>query len=444
MPSLSGKDVFSLTQKSISIEGKLDKATAKYLSKLQRIEAKLRRKLAKTDSLSAQALFAGIEEKYNLLKNSKPRVSRYANIYSGHLDSLASSLSFLKTTGLNGEQIDQSLKQFSSLQAKFNQTEVIRKFIQERKQFLKQQFGRLGMLKELKGFQKQAYYYSQQLSDIKAIWQDPSKLEKRLLEWAMNSEKFKEFFRQNSQLAALFPLPGGNTNSTSFVSLQPRATVQQGIAARFGGGQNLQQMLQQNMQEAQGQINELNSRLSQLGSGSFGNQAGDIDMPEGFRPNNQKTKTFLQRIEYGANVQSQKARSYFPTTTDIGLSLGYKLNDKSSVGVGVSYKLGLGRGWNNIRLTNEGIGLRSYLDYQLKGSIYISGGYEQNYRAAFNSIEQLKNYSAWQTSGLLGVSKRYKVSKKIRGDAKLLWDFLSYQQIPRTQALVFRVSYNFK
>jgi len=408
------------------------------------LQTKLKKKIAKVDSLKAQALFAGIEEKYASLKNAPQKLSKYASVYSGHLDSLTTSLKFLEGQGLSPEELKKSLSRFSTLQEKLNQTEVIKQFIQERKKLLMQNLERLGMLKELKGFSKEAYYYSAQLKEFKAMWEDPSKLEKKLLEWASKTEAFKDFFRRNSQLASLFALPSGNTSTASLAGLQTRASVQQAIAARFGSGLNVQAMIGQNIGAAQGQLSELKNKLSQYGSGSFGNSSSDIDMPEGFYPNSQHTKAFVQRLEYGANVQSQKSSSFFPVTSDLGLSLGYKLNDKSAVGVGASYKLGWGRGWNHIRMTNEGLGLRSYLDYKLKGSLYISGGYEQNYRTAFSSIQQLKDYSAWQSSGLIGLSKKYKVSKKLKGDMKLLWDFLSYQQIPRTQAILFRIGYSFK
>ncbi|HVG15893.1 MAG TPA: hypothetical protein VM935_13060, partial [Chitinophagaceae bacterium] len=95
-------------------------------------------------------------------------------------------------------------------------------------------------------------------------------------------------------------------------------------------------------------------------------------------------------------------------------------------------------------ISNEGVGLRSYVDHKLKGSLYISGGYEQNFRTAFSSVQQLKDYYAWQCSGLIGLSKKYRVSKKLKGDMKLLWDFLSSQQVPRTQPLLFRVGYSLK
>lgn len=441
--TLSPKLYAFLSQKSADAETRLNKATEKYLAKLLKQETKLRDKVVKVDSIKAPELFAGIEEKYAALTATSQKLSKYPGVYSGHLDSLTISLNFLKSNGLSDPQLNTTLSQFSSLQAKLNQTEAVKKFLNERKRLLKENLERLGMLKELKGFSKQAFYYSAQLKEYKALWENPSKLEQKLLEWAVRSEPFKAFFRQSSQLASLFALPGGNTSTASLQGLQTRASVQQALAARFGSGSNVQQMLQQNMQAAQGQLNELKSKLSQYGAGSVGN-GGDVDLPDGFSINGQRTKTLLQRLEYGVNIQSQKARSYFPVTTDVGLSLGYKLNDKSSMGCGISYKIGWGRGWEHIRMTSEGVGLRSYLDYRLKGSLYLSGGYEQNYRNAFQSVQQLKSYSAWQSSGLVGLSKRYRVSKKVKGDVKLLWDFLSYQQIPRTQTLLFRVGYSLK
>jgi len=44
--------------------------------------------------------------------------------------------------------------------------------------------------------------------------------------------------------------------------------------------------------------------------------------------------------------------------------------------------------------------VRSFVDWKIKGSFWISGGFEMNYRNEFNSIEVLKDYNAWQQSGL--------------------------------------------
>jgi hypothetical protein len=115
------------------------------------------------------------------------------------------------------------------------------------------------------------------------------------------------------------------------------------------------------------------------------------------------------------------------------------------MGIGASYKLGWGHGWNHIKFTSEGAGLRSFIDWKLKGGFWISGGYEQNYRTAYNSIYQLRNLNAWQQSGLVGLSKVVNVKSRFFKKTKLqvLWDFLSYQQVPKTQSVIFRIGYSF-
>jgi hypothetical protein len=107
--------------------------------------------------------------------------------------------------------------------------------------------------------------------------------------------------------------------------------------------------------------------------------------------------------------------------------------------------VGWGTGWDSIKFTNAGVGLRSFIDWKIKGQLWLTGGYEQNYRTEFNSLNQLKSLSAWQQSGLLGVSKVFKLKSKLIKGTKMqfLWDFLSYSQRPQTQPLLFRIGYNF-
>ena len=436
----------SLEKKVAKKEDHFDKQTEKFLFKLQKQERKLRKKVFQKDSLLGRQLFDGVEEKYKELQKAPEQVSKYASVYSGHLDSLTTSLQFLKYHGLaKGVQIDQTLSKYSSLQFKLNQADAIKKYVSERQKLLNQQLQHLGMLKELRGFQKQAYYYQAQIREYKELFEDPSKMEAQLIKLVTKVPQFKAFFAENSTLGSLFSLPGNNSSpGASLAGLQTRASVNQSLVDRFGSGPNTTQLLQQNMQSAQGALSNLKNKINQYSSGSYGNASTDPELPEGFKPNQQKTKTFLQRLEYGANFQTDRGNNLFPVTSDLGLSLGYKISDKSSFGLGASYKLGWGSSWNNISLTHQGIGLRSYIDMKLKGSLYISGGYEQNYRSEIHAIQQLREYSAWQSSGLIGLSKKYSLKGKMKGEMKLLWDLLSYQQVPRVQAVVFRIGYSIK
>jgi hypothetical protein len=116
------------------------------------------------------------------------------------------------------------------------------------------------------------------------------------------------------------------------------------------------------------------------------------------------------------------------------------------IGVGFSYKLGWGQDIQHIKMSGQGASIRNYADVKLKGSFWVSGGFEMNFRSEIKNIDELKNQSGWQQSGLIGISKVVAVKANVFKNTKVqaLWDFLSYQQIPRTPPLIFRISYGFK
>src|SRR6266542_2790941 len=115
--------------------------------------------------------------------------------------------------------LQKSLEQYKELQSKFNASENIKKYITQRRELLKQQFEKLGMVKELKQYRKQVYYYQQQVRDYKEMFEDPNKMEVKLMEIAMHIPQFKDFFAKSSQLGRMFALPGGN-GANSLASLQ--------------------------------------------------------------------------------------------------------------------------------------------------------------------------------------------------------------------------------
>ncbi len=447
---ISTNYIAKVASKANSLEQKLDKKSEKALAELQKQESKMKKKLMKIDSLAANNVFANADNKYKeleqKLQNSKLKQ------YIPRLDSLSTSLKFLesnpqllKNVREGKEKLQDALSKMKGLEGQLQKAEDIKKFLKERKQFLKEQLSKFGFAKDLKKINKQIYYYAQQVNEYKAMLNDPKKIEKKAMELLSKTKLFKDFMKKNSMLASLFRMPGepgDPTSAANLAGLQTRAQVngliQQQIAA---GGPNAREQFNQNLQSAQSQLNQLKDKVFKSGMGS-----SDAEMPEGFKPNDQKTKSFLKRLEYGTNIQSQKASYFFPTTSDFGLSVGYKLNDKSIIGIGASYKLGLGRGWNDIKLSSEGIGLRSFIDWKVKGSFWISGGYEQNYRSAFKNFSQLQSVNDWQQSGLIGFSKVISMKTKMfkKTSIKLLWDFLSYEQLPKAPPIVFRLAYSFK
>jgi hypothetical protein len=432
---------------SVAMQLQLERQRARYINKIVRGEQQLKRRLMKKDSAAARRLFSEaslhmwpIDSIVNDVQGNTP--------YIPYLDTLRSSLQFLQqypalfsNAPATASQAAAGIAHLQALEDRLQRADAIHQLLREREQYLRDQLQGFGFTKALNRLNRQVYYYRQQVNEYKDLLKHPGNIERKAINLLSKSTVFQAFMRRHSQLAGLFRLPGNDEHAFSgvgYASLQTREQVkgilQQQLAA---SGPNAQQQFRQQLQTAQAELGKLQDKL--LRSSSTGGGQAD-DMPS-FAPNHQKTKSFKQRLELGTNLQSQKASHYFPVTTDIGFSLGYKLNDQSIAGVGASYKIGLGQGWNDIKITHQGAGIRSFIDWKIKNSFWCSGGFEMNYRAVLNN-RNTSTHTVWQQSGLVGVSKKYQAGKKFTGKAQLLWDFLSYQQIPRSQPIVFRVGYD--
>lgn len=439
MQQMSSKQVNTLKKKYRKLMLIISRANQQALAKMKRQETKIG-----IDS-SINASYKVFERKAITLVSSG-KIPQQLNDYLPNIDSLQTAMRFFEKVSTQFSNLDPRLtksltlfnQQLNGFQAEWQKSMAIQSFIRKRRTELKEKLQSFGMVKELQRVNKQVYYYQQELNQYKRLLNQPDQLASKVLGSLRNQSSFKDFMASNSQLAQLFRIPSNNTNGlgTAIEGLQTRAAIQQLLTQQLqmGGSVDPAGYMQQQLQQAQEQLNQLKDRVNKLGGGT-----SEFEMPD-FKPNQQKTKTFLQRIEWGMNIQSQRPNGLFPVTTDLAVTIGYKLNDKSTIGVAAAYKMGWGKSFSNIHITHQGVGLRSFLDIKLKGSVWISGGYELNHQQEFNRMDQLQGLHAWQRSGLVGLSKKYSVGKK-KGQIQLLWDFLSYQQLPKTRSLKFRIGY---
>jgi len=440
------------------IDRRLTRQTEKYLQKLARREATMQRAVYRTDPQAAATLFpVNPEINYQVFskdlhtdKTMSLTVSDNGNQYLPYVDSLQGSLNFLRANPQllaaksHPTAVQQSLKGLRTLRYKFQNADQLQQYVRQRQQEIQAALGRCvnnaALKKYYDDYRRTAYYYGEQVKEYRNALNDPDRLMQETLTVLNKLPAFREFMVRNSLIARLFDVPANDGSAQMLPGLQTRDQVQGLIQQQVSaGGSNAVNQLQNSLASAHTQLDKLKDKLSNAGG-----SGGDMDMPD-FMPNRQKTRSFLQRLEYGCNFQSSRSDHFFPTTTDLGISLGYRLNDKSTIGIGASYKLGWGRGINDLHFTSEGMGLRSFFDIRVKGSWFASGGYEYNYQASALLSAQLPTWSTWTRSGLVGVGKtlsqRGKFIKKTR--IQLLWDFLSYSQRPRTQAIKFRIGYNF-
>jgi len=453
--------ITAVNGKAASFNGHMEKYTGKALERIIKQEKKMQAKMARIDPAKAKQLFTYSIDSLGKLESAiKSKTGKIGRLLGGnyfpYLDTLKQSLGFLKKgrAALDGaagakSKLNASFGSVEEMESKLATADKINEYLQQREAVLQSQLSSFPQLSgNLKKINKEAWYYQAQVNEYKNTLQDETKIEKLALSTLGKITAFQKFAQQNSELAGIFASPGsfsdvsGGGNSFPIVNgLPSRTAVQQAIRNAVPGtgaaaSMDPAQLLQQQIGNAGAQLDNLKNKLN--GLGGMGNQT----MPD-FTPNTQHTRSFVKRLEYGTDLQFGKSVRYIPATATVGIKVGYKLNDKASAGVGASYILGLGNGWNHIRFSNEGLGLRTYIKWRLIKGLDIQGGSEWNYMLRFNSIEELKTVKAWQQSALLGLSKNYKVGKKIKGSFQVLYDFLYHSHLPVTQPVVFRVGYGF-
>jgi len=442
---ITSQYINAVSDKADKLGNKMDEQTELYLLKLQKQEAKLQQKLSKIDSVAAHNIFSNSQEKYNNLiaavKNKSPNLLKSTGQYLPWLDSASTSLKFLENNQLtkklpiNPAQIKGALAKMKELEGQLHSAENVKEFIRQRKAYLQEQLKNYNLGNALKKYNADAYYFCQQINDYKTMLDDPEKIERKAMALLRKIPAFEKFMQQNGALAGLFNIP--EDYATNMTGLQTISQVQGMMQDRITNmGPNAGQSVQQNIAAAQAELSKLRSKFSSLGD------AGD--MPD-FKPNQEHTKKFFNRIELGINTQTVKNSYFYPVTTDLTLQAAYKLDEKNVIGVGLGYKMGLGKDIQHIAISSQGINLRSFADFKIRGSFFLSGGLEYNYQKPFGSLQQVKYLNDWQTSGLVGISKIVSMKTKLfkKTKVQLLWDMLSYSQKPIGQPIRFRVGYSF-
>jgi hypothetical protein len=419
------------------ISGRLYTLEDQFNKKLHKQKEKLMKQEAR---LTSAVTLADSSILYLLEKTKAGRVLENGRSYIPMLDSLGTSLSFLTSIGkLDKLELGATGDAIQRVRKSLQDAELFESQMQERLRLMKERLLQMGKLNEVRKLQEKIYYYRQQVEEYRQALDQPDKLIAKSLGLIQRMPYFRDFFSKHSQLASMFMLPGSaSMNDPNMLNgLQTVVGMQNLLQQRFGiSGSTLQSQVQAPSPSIQQLADQLKDKLGLKN----GHEALE-EMPD-FKPDPMRNKSFWKRMEFGSNIQAQRA-NLFPATLDIALTAAYQVSERNSMGVGVSYKLGLGEVFKNIRFSHQGLGLRSFIDFQWKGNLFFSGGFEMNYREQIHSMADLKDRSAWQQSGLLGLSRKFKAGNKLTGRVQFLWDFLSYQQVPRSQPFLFRFGYTF-
>lgn len=445
--TLSEKLLYSLEEKQQHYSSKLNKQTDRYFNKLIRQENRIKRRLIKKDSVLANELALGNDSLYAHFRAAVANDSNNREIipkwYSGSIDSMTMALKFMNQQGIMQlplNKYNNLFYQYGNLNSQLTKAEYLKNQVNNRKAFLREKLMNLGLGKEFTRYQKKVFYYQNQLNEYKKAIENPSIIERKTLEILSEVPAFRKYFDKFSELGTMFRLPGQMEDldpAATIGGLQTRESVEALLNTRFGSSSNAQHTVTNGLEQGREQLKLLKSKLS-----NTLNSSEVVDMP-GFKPNHQKTKSFLKRLEVGTNFQSTRANNYYPVTTDFGLGVSYKFNNYLNAGIGSSYKIGWGESIRKIRITSEGISFRTFIEAKAIGGFWLAGGAEWNFRNRFDDLMILKTINQWQQSALLGIEKKYRIGKRI-STASLLYNFLWNQQMPQEQPIIFRVGYQLK
>ncbi len=281
LQNIPSKYYSDVDKKLQGVSDKLTRKSLKYLARFQKQEENIEARLASLNPGSAVTpINNGAINYASLTQSIKNKTGIAGSVLSGaynpNLDSLATSLSFLKQFNGITDKVKEPLKNFDELQGKLQQAGNIQSFIAERKNQIQQLLSKYttlpaGLKNEYAKLNKTVYYYSAQVQEYKAMLKDPDKMEQKAMSFLRQIPAFQKFIQQNGQLASLFKLPGSGsvvgTQGGSLAGLQTRSSVQQLIQQRIAsGGPNAQAQIQANLAAAHAELNKLKDKLNDLGS----------------------------------------------------------------------------------------------------------------------------------------------------------------------------------
>ncbi|MBS1951226.1 MAG: hypothetical protein JST37_09515 [Bacteroidetes bacterium] len=438
------KFISQADQKITKYSNRLSSKTEKTLIKLSKWEEKLKPIIEKASPQTAKQLFGPGKVTFSSLlqklQEGKNLVKKAKAPYDAYRDKLVTSLAYIQSEKKKFKKpymdaVDKVQQNAGELEQNLANTEAVEKFIKQRKKELLDQCIKYAIKSRyLKKINKEAYYYVETIRNYKELFSDPKKAEQTAKEILNKIPAFKNFFSQNSMFASLMGI--GNVGNTGTSTNPSQAEILNKLHLSLSGTPGgPEQAISNQIQNAQAQLNQIKLKFP-----NGKNPNGAI----GFKPNSQRSKTFFQRLEYEFNYQFAKTNAFLPNAADFALTAGYKLNDRSIIGLGINYKMGIGS-FSKIQITHQGIGMRTFLDWKIKGGFYASGSVEFMRNDGFKRVSELQQYNLLQTSGLIGVSKKLNISNQFFSATKIqvLYDVFYNKKEPVTKPFVFRIAYTF-
>lgn len=455
------------------------------LKKLKKKEARFAKQLQQKDS-AAYAQYVAMPISYDSIATiSKDSVllAQSPKKRNATVDSLKNIQGFAqeqasKLNGVNSVAdkagLDGYTQKLEDLQQQLNAEQQVKELIAKRTKSLENLAGNTN-IKGLKSIQKEVFYAGEKVKAWKELAQEPDEAEAKALEFLQGTEGFDQYFNKSNNSAW-----GGLGNNATAADLermgyQTKRQTAEMLQQTFGNNlNNLQQGMGEQVQQFQEQFNEIGGQIKEAKATvdaakgkaaeakqqleqvkSLPKQIKSIQKPA-FKKNPERGKPFWQRLEKQYNFQTTRPTpDGRPAMLELAASVGFKHTPKLSYGIGISGSIGLGQGWEQLRLSYEGVGARAYADWKLQYGISIQAGYERVFRPsdrAYIPTEDNNNnnnqdpdndgsvfkeaFGAAQDAAYIGLMKRYRISSKWNGTFLIGYNFLWQESGTRSPLMV--------
>ena len=334
-----------------------------------------------------------------------------------------------------------------NINSKLSQQQQVNSLIERRTRNLKQAAANSKLqLSSLKGIDKELFYGKAKIKVVKEISEQPSKAEEQALEYLQGLQGFDQALNYDSN-------PNSMSKATSADDLekmgfQTKRQMNSHLQKKFGDNiGSIQNQVDDQIGEFRSQLQDVSGKVKE-GKKQVRNLKSDVSETkaalhstagpnrQSFKVNPMRGFPFWQRVEKGYSWQVSKATpdGQRPAIMEVGATAGFRHTPRVTYGLGIALPVGLGRNWNNIRLSVEGVSLRSFATWEWNWGIRAYAGDERLYKtSAITGVskDDRKGLSPlgrhhnlyWEESFLIGVTKSYRITSKWNGSMQLLYDF---------------------
>lgn len=438
-----GKRYIDIRIKSLSkTNEQVARQQEKLLHKLSKQEKRYSRKLKKRDS-AGYARYQQQPFSYDsigkLYKNRETsQFKQIAHRSNATIDSLKTIQKFIADKihlQANSGDIAGYDDKLNGIKAACNYNDYIDRLIGQRTNSLKSiNSQNKGKVAGFKGIDKKVFYSKQKLKALKDINEEPTKLEEETLEVLQGTEGFEQALQNPNSLQSLAG-KGATTSDLEKMGYQTKRQMQEQLQKKFGnnlGG------LQQNMGK---QITDHNDKLKELekakntvkNTKTSAQQLRHADKPS-FRVNPMRGMPLSKRIEKQFNWQTTRATiDGKPAMLQLAAIAGFRHTPRLTYGAGLATAVGLGKNWQQVKITFEGLGVRTFAEYKMVFGIGMYAGYERMFKeAVFTGESNLltenqqkqnsHNTTKYHESVLIGLTKTYRINEKWNGSLQVLYD----------------------